>query len=164
MARGIKTKNHPTVHERFWSKVWLPDNATDEDCWWWTGSKWGDRKNKWAGGGYGCFHYQGHCINAHKAAYMMYRGPVPDGFKCCHTCDRPGCVNPFHIFLGSTQDNIDDSTRKLRRFKKMSLETLPKLRAAIATGKSHRIIAEEFGLCNEAVRKYAIGTYGRLHK
>lgn len=32
----------------------------------------------------------------------------------CHTCDNPPCVNPDHLFLGTTQDNVTDKINKER--------------------------------------------------
>ena len=40
-----------------------------------------------------------------------------------HKCDVRDCVNPSHLFLGTIQDNSDDSKRKLRHG---HLETHPR--------------------------------------
>jgi hypothetical protein len=56
-------------------------------------------------------------IRAHRLAWELLRGPIPDGLQVLHNCpggDNPRCVNPDHLFLGSNADNIADSLAKGR--------------------------------------------------
>jgi len=49
---------------------------------------------------------------AHIAAYQIYKGEVPKGLFVCHSCDRPSCVNPDHLWLGTNRDNQLDASKK----------------------------------------------------
>lgn len=77
-------------------------------CWLFTGC----RNNH----GYGKFSIGGVAIYAHRAAYALMVGPVPDGKKVCHRCDVPNCVNPAHLFIGTQRDNLRDMAEKRRHW------------------------------------------------
>lgn len=72
----------------------------------------------WAGGvgatGYGRFHLEGKATSAHRAAYRLFVGPIPNGKNVCHKCDVRGCVRPSHLFVGSQLENIIDMVAKRR--------------------------------------------------
>lgn len=51
-------------------------------------------------------------IPAHRASYILLRGIIPPTLYVCHFCDRPGCVNPFHLFTGTHQENLLDYKQK----------------------------------------------------
>lgn len=93
---------------RFWSHV---DNSGE--CWLWIGAH---TRN-----GYGSAHAPGHggkTLLAHRVAWELTYGPIPDGMNVCHNCpagDRPDCVNPAHLFLGSQAENIHDMIGKQRQ-------------------------------------------------
>lgn len=73
---------------RFWAKV---DKTTTPDCWLWTG--WTDRgKGKWRPNG----DPREKPVHAHRYAYELLIGPIPDGGQLSPTCGRTHCVNPDH--------------------------------------------------------------------
>lgn len=47
--------------------------------------------------------------------YHLYREPIKPGMFICHSCDNPYCVNPDHLWQGTTQDNTKDKIRKGRQ-------------------------------------------------
>lgn len=54
-------------------------------------------------------------ILSHRLSYWLFRGIKPeDDLMICHSCDHPGCFNPYHLFEGTAQDNIQDAVRKGR--------------------------------------------------
>jgi len=51
---------------------------------------------------------------AHRVAWVLVNGRIPRGRKVLHLCDRPKCVEPKHLFLGTQADNVRDMIRKGR--------------------------------------------------
>lgn len=47
-------------------------------------------------------------------AFEIAHGPLPPGMEVCHRCDRPGCIEPSHLFAGTHADNIRDCASKGR--------------------------------------------------
>ena len=102
--------------DRFMAKVEPEPNT---GCWLWTAFCHPET-------GYGVFKVRKNiCNQAHRFAYELFVGPIPDGMICCHKCDNPPCVNPDHIFLGDKQANTSDMVRKGRypKSQKLNLPT-----------------------------------------
>lgn len=64
--------------------------------------------------GYGQVRRQGKLLYAHRLAWELSRGPIPDGQHVCHRCDNPRCFAIEHLFLGSHLENMKDMVAKGR--------------------------------------------------
>jgi len=115
--------------------------------------------HEWTGrlqpNGYGQVHRGGKTVYAHRAAWEVANGQLPEGAFVMHTCDNRRCVNPDHLRIGTFQDNMDDMTAKLRQahgarngHAKMSAEDVRAIRAADG---SHTEIAKRFGVSQPLV-------------
>jgi hypothetical protein len=51
---------------------------------------------------------------AHRVAYELAVGPIPEGKHICHTCDTPACVNPKHLYVGDPATNGRDRAARGR--------------------------------------------------
>jgi excisionase family DNA binding protein len=87
---------NPAPEERFWSKV-----RKTGTCWEWTAA----RGTK----GYGAYWADEAMRHAHRYAYELLKGPVPDGLELDHMCHNRACVNPEHLRPVTTKQNQENS-------------------------------------------------------
>lgn len=90
--------------DRFTAKIW---RSRGSDCWVWVGAY---------SGSYGGFRVGDRVVGAHRFAYELWVGPIPEGLLVIHDCDDSRCVNPAHLRVGTHRDNMAD--RRLRRRRK----------------------------------------------
>lgn len=62
-------------------------------------------------GGYGRFKVGGKLHVAHRVAYQLSVGPIPDGLTLDHLCRNTACVNPLHLEPVSVGENIRRGTQ-----------------------------------------------------
>lgn len=83
-----------TAHRRFFEKV----EKSAGGCWLWTATK----NNK----GYGQFSSRGRMMLAHRWAYELFVGAVPDGLELDHLCRERACVRPEHLEPVTRSENM----------------------------------------------------------
>lgn len=104
------TKRWPpkTLQEKFDERVFY----SPDGCWYWTGDVYTGWKNN--DGKRARLKINKRQTSASRIAYQLYKGPIPEGLFVCHTCDNPLCVNPDHLWVGTSGDNMRDMVRKNR--------------------------------------------------
>lgn len=136
---------------RFLAKV--DTSAGHDGCWPWIGYRQRD--------GYGRFGVRRDGRKsigyAHRVAWEIAYGQIPDGMCVCHRCDVRFCVNPAHLFIGTDADNAHDRDRKGRSVKltgerhgnaRLSADIVRQIRSASGL---HREIASRYGISRETV-------------
>lgn len=87
------------LEARFWSKVDMT-----EGCWNWLGSH--------GLHGHGTFTVTIDGVTrtpgAHRVAYELVKGPIPDGLVIDHICHNPPCVNPEHLRAVTHKQNMEN--------------------------------------------------------
>ena len=96
--------NHlKSIPQRFEEKYEPEPNS---GCWLWTAST--DTV------GYGHMWVGGKLKQANRISWELYIGPIPEDKYVLHKCDVRSCVNPYHLFLGTQRENVEDMHKKGR--------------------------------------------------
>jgi hypothetical protein len=128
-------------------------------CWLWAASVNQD--------GYGSVRLGSTGILAHRAAYLLSVGDIPEGQCVCHSCDTPGCCNPEHLFLGSHRRNMGDMKAKGRRKgiasgaangrAKLTADAVERIRTSRAIGVSLKELAGAYGVGLSTISRVSRG-------
>lgn len=118
LAEGFRSAPLLSLDTYFWPNI---DKGDGKGCWLWTHR----HRN-----GYGIFEINHKIYDAHRVAWELVAGPIPEGLKALHICDNPPCVRNDevgtyeingriferrgHLFLGTPLDNAEDRDRKGR--------------------------------------------------
>lgn len=137
--------------ERFWEKV-----DKSGDCWIWTASV---MKT-----GYGCIRIDKKTVRAHRVAYELTNGPIPDGLLLRHSCDNRRCVNPSHLLPGTYKENVQDALDRGQHRcgerdpkAKLSNADVATIRADLASGLTGRSLARRFRVEESTISQIKLG-------
>jgi len=153
MSETLPIKITDTLEARFWKKV---DKKEKNSCWLWLGAR--------LPSGYGrLFLFKKNGIpysrGAHRIAYTLLVGDIPNGLLVCHKCDNPPCCNPDHLFLGTYKTNGQDMVLKKRNFtpackgeangkSKLTNQLIQKIRFSKLPSRQ---LAKELGICKSSI-------------
>ena len=139
------------LKERFWPKVAI---GKQDECWNWIACL--------SSSGYGFIsgEHSGPMVAAHRVAWELTNGPIPDGMHVLHHCDNPRCCNPAHLRIGTNADNVADKMARKRlnpvrgtRHKNSKLvdTDIPIIRALYGAGVSVPAIAKRFNVVDGTI-------------
>ena len=113
---------------------------------------------------------------AHRFAWEQATGePLEREAVLIHSCDTPACVNPAHLRVGTSKENVADKTQKGRQAKgervhnaKLSADAVRSIRARYRAESSRgkrdgniRELASEFGVTTDALYRVLKGNTWR---
>jgi hypothetical protein len=115
--------------------------------------------------GYGYLRDGGVTSLAHRIAWKLLRGPIPDGLFVLHSCDNPPCVNAIsHLFLGTPADNNADMAAKGRSTRgersaqaKLTEAIVREIREAASRGVTQQRLAEKYSVRSSAISRIVTG-------
>jgi hypothetical protein len=119
--------------------------------------------------GYGqCFHpIENKVKRAHRVSYELFIGTIPPGVLVLHKCDNRKCVNPEHLFLGTSQSNTDDMMQKGRdKFPKPGSKPPGSFKVGVDHAKSKLTEEQVLEIRRRAIRgnRYYTGNKRELAK
>lgn len=141
------------------SSFWLNVKKT-ETCWLW---------QKSLANGYGQFQVNKKPWLTHRLSWVLHFGDIPNGLWVLHRCDVRNCVNPKHLFLGTSRDNVLDAMKKNRHslppqgfgekssHHKLTISMVRQIRHLLADGVHQRKIAVRYGVCQGTVAHISTG-------
>lgn len=153
------------LEERFWEKVVI---KSDAECWLWTGAS--------NAGCYGRVRLprQKRSDFAHRVAYQLKNGPIPEDRIICHRCGNSLCVNPAHLYAGTASENNMDRIRHGRQsggarkgekhhMAKISDEQRIEIMRRLHAGEVGKKLASEYSISPTHIsrlKKAAVALYG----
>ena len=88
-------------------RLWSGALADGTGCWIWQRAR--NRE------GYGCIKSNGILLRAHRVAYEIVKGPIPEGLTIDHLCRVRACINPDHLEPVTGRENTLRGVRHRRQ-------------------------------------------------
>ncbi len=104
----------PNYPEKIRNKIKNNIKVSENGCWEWQGSCSSTGYSQIIGYGKKC---------GHRLSYKVFKGDFKETLFVCHSCDNKKCVNPDHLFLGTSKDNHFDMTIKGRNNQVRGIKT-----------------------------------------
>ena len=150
MKKNDSVRKVKTMPERFWPKV-----SKSDGCWLWVGGNdcygYGTIKNQ-------TFHpdfSKSQSLKAHRVSYELHYGAIEIGMSVLHKSDVRLCVNPDHLFLGTSSDNVADMVSKGRQktgeqlpFTKLKSSDVREIRSS---NEVQQVLADRYGVAQSAI-------------
>lgn len=112
-----------------------------DECWNWLGSL--------DTAGYGLIRVNGELWKAHRYIYYKTYGEIKD--KVLHVCNNTLCVNPNHLYDGSSKENAKDRDTSgnlvvFGRRKKLTNSQANEIRNLYSAGMTRNTLANKFNV------------------
>ena len=123
--------------------------------------------------GYGAMRIgAGRRVLAHRAAWIIKYGEIPDGMFVLHNCDNKRCVNVEHLRIGTQKDNMRDAMERGQhpfangnpKWIKLNANDLPKVFKLRAEGWTQQRIADSFGVSRPLISLLLSGKLQRTNR
>ena len=101
--------------------------------------------------GYGLVRFQSIYKSTHRVVWELIKGKIPNGLFVLHKCDNPPCLNINHLFLGTSQDNVNDMVNKNRHNHKLNTIQIQEILTKTTEGISYNKI----GILYNITRRHA---------
>lgn len=127
------------VSARFFKKLDVRDVADPDACWHWRAA---------TVTGYGKISIRRETHLAHRVAWMLRNGPVPDGLFILHSCDNRLCCNPAHLRPGTHADNMLDKRLRGRAQQKLTAAQVEQIHLArwFEEGATLKVLSTRYGV------------------
>jgi hypothetical protein len=106
--------------------------------------------------GYPVITRQGRFWRLCRYVYTISNGEIPNEMIILHSCDKPGCINPDHLTIGTSKENSEDMVRKNRQAKGEKNGggvklTEDKVRKILNDNRPLRVIAKDYGVSHKLI-------------
>jgi uncharacterized protein YerC len=130
-------------------KFWQTLKVAESGCWEWTGAV--------GSSGYGSVSYKSVNFPAHRLAWILARGKIPNGpgyhgTIVAHRCDNRICCNPDHLFLTDASGNQVDALHKGRASAaKLTVQQVKEIVASLSDGATAKELSEKYGVTRQTI-------------